>query len=66
MSLSLDTGEDANTIPNDERIHPLIESQWYYDPSSGSVVFVFDEGKRRAPRVTSFSDFRLVEKKEEE
>jgi hypothetical protein len=53
-------------VPNDDRIHPLIESQWYHDPRSRCVVFVFDEGRRRAPRVMSFSDFRLVEKKEDE
>lgn len=53
-------------VPGDERIHPLIESQWYHDPRSRCIVFVFDEGRRRAPRVMSFSDFRLFEKKEDE
>lgn len=53
-------------VPNDERTHPLIESQWRHDPRSRSIVFVYDEGKRRAPRISSFSDFRMPEKNEEE
>jgi hypothetical protein len=53
-------------VPDDDRTHPLIESQWRHDPRSRSVVFVFDEGRRRAPRIMSFSDFRHVEKKEDE
>lgn len=52
-------------VPGDERTHPLIESQWYHDPRSRFIVFVFDEGRRRAPKVMSFSDFRLVEKQED-
>jgi hypothetical protein len=50
-------------VPDDERTHPLIESRWSHDPRSRSIVFVFDEGKRRAPRIRSFSDFRMAEKK---
>ena len=50
-------------VPNDDRTHPLIESQWRHDPRSRSIVFVFDEGKRRAPRIQSFSDFRMPERK---
>lgn len=46
-------------VPGDERTHPLIESQWRHDPRIRSIVFVFDEGKRRAPRIMSFSDFRM-------
>jgi hypothetical protein len=53
-------------VPNDERTHPLIESQWFHDPRSRYIVFVFDEGQRRAPRVMSFSDFRIAEMKEDE
>lgn len=53
-------------VPNDDRTHPLIESQWRHDPRSRNIVFVFDEGKRRAPKIRSFSDFRMPEKKEEE
>ena len=53
-------------VPGDERNHPLIESQWYHDPRSRCIVFVFDDGRRRAPRVMSFSDFRLLEKKEDD
>lgn len=53
-------------VPNDDRTHPLIESQWYHDPRSRCVVFVYDEGRRRAPRIMSFSDFRMPEKKEKE
>ncbi|MCH7227110.1 hypothetical protein [Haloferula sp. A504] len=45
-------------VPGDERTHPLIESQWNHDPRARSIVFVYDEGKRRAPRVQAFSDFR--------
>ena len=51
-------------VPGDERTHPLIESQWYHDPRSRYIVFVFDDGNRRAPRVMSVSDFRYVEKEE--
>jgi hypothetical protein len=53
-------------VPGDDRTHPLIESQWRHDPRSRSIVFVFNEGKRRAPRIQSFSDFRMPEKKKEE
>ena len=53
-------------VPGDNRTHPLIESQWRHDPRSRSIVFVFDEGNRRAPRVQSFSDFSMPEKKEGE
>jgi len=53
-------------VPNDNRTHPLIESQWRHDPRSRCVVFIFDEGRRRAPRVMSFSDFRIPGKKEED
>jgi len=52
-------------VSGDDRIHPLIESQWSHDPRSRAIVFVFDEGKRRAPRIMSFSDFRLPEEKED-
>jgi hypothetical protein len=51
-------------VTNDDRTHPLIESQWRHDPRSRSVVFVYDEGRRRAPRVMSFSDFRIPEQEE--
>ncbi len=53
-------------VPDDDRTHPLIESQWRHDPRSRSVVFVYDEGRRRAPRMMSFSDFRMAERKEGE
>jgi len=52
-------------VSGDDRTHPLIESQWQHDPRSRAIVFVFDEGKRRAPRIMSFSDFRLPEAKED-
>ena len=48
-------------VPGDDRTHPLIESQWQHDPRTRSIVFVFDEGKRRAPRVQAFTDFRMHE-----
>lgn len=53
-------------VAGDDRTHPLIESQWRHDPRSRCVVFVFDEGRRRAPRIKSFSDFRMAERQEEE
>ncbi len=53
-------------VPGDKRTHPLIESQWRHDPRSRCIVFIYDEGKRRAPRIRSFSDFRMPEKKKEE
>ena len=52
-------------VPGDERTHPLIEGQWYHDPRSRFLVFVYDDGNRRAPRVMSVSDFRPPEEKEE-
>ncbi len=52
-------------VPNDDRTHPLIESQWRHDPRSRSIVFVYDEGKRRAPRISSFSDFRMPDEPDE-
>ena len=51
-------------VDGDDRTHPLIESQWSHDPRTRSIVFVFDEGKRRAPRVMAFSDFRTPKEKE--
>ena len=53
-------------VPGDDRTHPLIESQWHHDPRSRFVVFVYDEGRRRAPRIMSFSDFRIPERNENE
>lgn len=53
-------------VPGDERTHPLIEGQWYHDPRSRFIVFVYDDGNRRAPRVMSVSDFRVAETKEDE
>ena len=52
-------------VEGDDRTHPLIESQWRHDPRSRSLVFVFDEGKRRAPRVMAFWDFRMPKEKKE-
>jgi len=53
-------------VKGDDRTHPLIESQWSHDSRTRSVVFVFDEGKRRAPRVMAFSDFRMPKEKKEQ
>lgn len=53
-------------VEGDDRTHPLIEGQWRHDPRTRSIVFVYDEGKRRAPRIMSFSDFREPKKKEGE
>lgn len=52
-------------VANDDRTHPLIESQWQHNPNSRFIVFVYDEGKRRAPKISSFSDFRIPEEKDE-
>ncbi|MGE9269096.1 MAG: hypothetical protein ACQKBY_13465 [Verrucomicrobiales bacterium] len=48
----------AFQIPGDERVHPLTETQWTFDPQSRSVQFVVREKGRRAPRILGFSDFR--------
>ncbi len=53
-------------VEGDDRTHPLVESQWSHDPRTRSIVFVFDEGKRRAPRVMAFSDFRMPKEKSSE
>lgn len=52
-------------IGGDTHLHPLCESQWRHDPRSRSLVFVARNGNRRAPRIYSFSDFRMPEKKDE-
>ena len=54
------------TIKGDKHVHPLCESRWRHDPRSRSLVFISNNGKRRAPRIQSFSDFRMPEKKKEE
>lgn len=54
------------TIKGDKHVHPLCESRWRHDPRSRSLVFISNNGKRRAPRIFSFSDFRMPEKKKEE
>jgi hypothetical protein len=54
------------TIKGDKHVHPLCESRWRHDPRSRSLVFIANDGKRRAPIIFSFSDFRLPEKKKEE
>ena len=46
------------TIPGDDFVHPLCETQWRHDPRSRSIVFVVSEKNRRAPRVLAFPDFR--------
>jgi len=45
-------------IEGDGHLHPLMESRWRHDPRSRSLVFIANNGNRRAPRVFSFSDFR--------
>lgn len=45
-------------VKDDETVHPLCETKWSHDPRSRSLVFVFPEGTRRAPRVSAFSDYR--------
>lgn len=53
------------TIIGDKHLHPLCESRWRHDPRSRNLVFIHNNGKRRAPRISSFSDFRMPEKKKE-
>jgi hypothetical protein len=53
-------------IQGDTHLHPLCETNWLHDPRSRSLVFVANNGNRRAPRVYSVSDFRMPEKKEGE
>lgn len=50
------------TIPGDNFVHPLCETQWRHDPRSRSIVFVVPDNNRRAPRVLAFSDFRIPAK----
>lgn len=42
-------------------LRPLCESRWRHDPRSRSLVFIVNDGKRIAPRIVSFSDFRMPE-----
>ena len=53
------------TVKGEKHMRPLCESKWRHDPRSRSLVFIVNDGKRKAPRITSFSDFRLPEKKKE-
>ncbi len=45
-------------VAGDERVHPLTESNWRHDPRCRTLVFVMNNGNRRAPRIKAFSDFR--------
>lgn len=52
-------------IKGDAHLHPLCESRWMHDPRSRSLVFITKNGNRRAPRIYSFSDFRMPKEKDE-
>ncbi len=51
-------------VPGDKFIHPLKETRWRHDPSSRTIAFIMVNGKRRAPQILTFSDYRIPEKKE--
>lgn len=45
-------------MPGDDFPHPLFETRWRHDPRSRSLAFIVTEGKRRVPRVFTFTDYR--------
>jgi hypothetical protein len=47
--------------PGAEKAWPLCETVWRHDPSARSVMFVLPQGAKQAPRIMSFSDFRMEE-----
>ncbi len=49
-------------VPGDDFIHPLCENRWRHNPSSRSISFIVADGNRRAPKIRTFSDFRLEPK----
>lgn len=51
-------------MPGDEKIRPLVRSNWLHYPADKTVLFVLKEEGSRMPRIMGFSDFRLEEEKE--
>ncbi len=48
-------------IPDEKVLRPICETQWQHNPATRMVLFVFNEGDEKVPRVMGFSDFRLSE-----
>lgn len=51
--------------PGAEKAWPLCETVWLHDPTSRTVMFVLPQGAKQAPRIMSFSDFRMEGKQPE-
>lgn len=49
-------------MPGDDFPHPLCETLWRHDPRSRFLAFVVADGRRRVPRVFTYSDYREPEK----
>lgn len=51
-------------IPGNDRLYPLCETKWSYDPKSRSIYFIVNQPGDRTPRVMGFLDYRHEEKPE--
>lgn len=49
-------------LPDDDFVYPLCKTRWRHNPQIRKLVFIFEEGKRRSPRIQAFTDFRAPEK----
>jgi len=48
-------------IPTEAEVRPLCRVSWQHDSRTKTIVFIFNEEGRRAPRLSGISDFRPVE-----
>ncbi|MES2438304.1 MAG: hypothetical protein V4584_04535 [Verrucomicrobiota bacterium] len=53
------------TIPNDNRFHPICQTQWVHDARSRMVVFVHGGADNTTPQISGFKDFRITPEKAE-
>ena len=51
--------------PGAEKACPLCETVWRHDPTARTVMFILPQGPQQAPRIMSFSDFRMDEEKKD-
>ncbi len=45
-------------VADKERLHPICETQWFHNPNSRNVAFVFPRPGLQTPRVMVFPDYR--------
>ena len=46
-------------LPDDDFVYPLCKTRWRHDPQVRKLVFIFEEGKHRSPRIQAFTDYRM-------